>query len=291
VLRLIVLFGLLVLASGEVALALDRSIVTITTPRGAEQSFILIKPDHAVAAVILFAGGSGLLRLNRVPPLKVGATDFVVGNFLVRAREKFAAHGFIVVVVDAPADRQKEGMSPYFRIGKDHAIDIGAVADHLKREAGLPVWLIGTSAGSWSAALGAIGAGRDGIATSAIAGLVLSSSVTRLPPDSAYAKYFPTFSSEHPDGVMSMALDEIRVPTLIVAHSDDGCYATPAADAPALAEHFSHAPRVEIALISGGDPPRSDPCEAYSQHGFLGVEQQAVDRIAEFIKANGGRAP
>jgi hypothetical protein len=49
------------------------------------------------------------------------------------------------------------------------------------------------------------------------------------------------------------------------------------------------APEVEIALISVGNPLRSDPCEAYSQHGFLGVEQQAVDRIAEFILRNGGR--
>ena len=288
VLRLVVLTGLLFFATGKAVMSDSRSIVTITTPRGAEQAFILIKPDNAIASIILFAGGSGLLRLNRTPPLQVGATDFVSGNFLVRAREKFAAHGFIVAVVDAPSDRQKEGMSPYFLIGKDHATDIGAVADYLKREAGLPVWLVGTSAGSWSAALGAIGAGRDGIATSAIGGLVLTSTVTRLPQGSEFARALPTFTSEHPDGVMSIALDEIRVPTLIVSHSDDACYATPAADAPALAKHLTHAPKVEIALISGGDPPRSDPCEAYSQHGFLGVELQAVDRIAEFIKANGG---
>ena len=39
-------------------------------------------------------------------------------------------------------------------------------------------------------------------------------------------------------------------------------------------------------LLSGGDPPKSDPCEAMSQHGFLGIEGQAVDAIAKFIKAN-----
>lgn len=269
-------------------MATTRSIVSITTPRGVEQSFILINPDHAVACVILFAGGSGLLRLNRLPPLPVGPDDHVVGNFLVRSREKFAAHDFMVAVVDAPAD-QELGMGPYFRLSDSHASDIGAVAEYLKREAGFAVWLVGTSAGSWSAARGAIGAGRDGIATFAIDGLVLTSTVTRMPMDSAYAKHFSRFSSAHPDGVISMALDEVRVPTLIVSHSDDGCYATPAADAPALAKHLTHAPKVEIALISGGDPPRSDPCEAYSQHGFLGVEQQAVDRIAEFIKANGAK--
>jgi hypothetical protein len=286
--RLSVLAGLSVFASEEVALADSRSIVTITTPRGVGQSFILIKPDHPVASVILFAGGSGLLRLNRVPPLQVGPDDLVAGNFLVRSRERFAAHGFTVAVVDAPAD-QELGMGPYFRLSDSHATDIGAVAEYLKREAGLPVWLVGTSAGSWSAARGAIGAGRDGIATSSIDGLVLTSTVTRMPQDSDYAKYFSRFASEYPDGVISMALDEINVPTLIVSHSDDACNGTPAADAPTLAKHLTRAPKVEIALVSGGDPPRSDPCQAYSQHGFLGVEQQAVDRIAEFIAVNGRR--
>lgn len=288
VLRLSVLAALVFLTSGELALADSRSIVTLTTPRGVEQSFILIKPDHPVASVILFAGGSGLLRLHRVPPLQVGPDDFVVGNFLVRSREKFAAHDFIVAVVDAPSD-QELGMGPYFRLRKSHATDIGAVAHYLKLEAGLPVWLVGTSAGSWSAARGAIGAGRDGIAASAIDGLVLTSTVTRMPQDSDYAKYFSRFASEYPDGVISMALDEIRVPTLIVSHSDDACNGTPAADAPALAKHLTRAPKVEIALVSGGDPPRSDPCQAYSQHGFLGVEAQATDKIAEFIAGNGAR--
>jgi hypothetical protein len=50
------------------ALAESRSIVTITTPRGAQESFILIEPDHLAASVILFAGGNGLLRLNRKAP-------------------------------------------------------------------------------------------------------------------------------------------------------------------------------------------------------------------------------
>ena len=43
---------------------------------------------------------------------------------------------------------------------------------------------------------------------------------------------------------------------------------------------------MDVVLLSGGDTPKSDPCEAMSQHGFLGIEGQAVDAIAKFIKAN-----
>jgi len=64
----------------------------------------------------------------------------MAGNFLVRSREKFASHGFGVAVVDVPAD-EPHGMSSAFRVSKNHAIDITAVADYLKSQADVPVWL------------------------------------------------------------------------------------------------------------------------------------------------------
>jgi hypothetical protein len=289
-LRLIVLLGMLPLATWNVALGESASIVSIATPRGVQQLFILIKPDHAIASVILFAGGNGRLQLNRVPPPLVGPYAFVAGNFLVRSREKFAAHDFMVAVIDAPSDQPK-GMSPSFRVSKDHAIDIAAVADYLKTQADVPVWLVGTSAGSWSAARGAIGANRDGIATGSIDGLVLTSTVTRIAPGSAFARVFPEIARDYPDGVISMALPEIKVPTLIMSHSEDACEATPAVDAPALAKRLTQAVKVEITLLSGGDPPMSVPCEAYAAHGYYGIETQAVARIADFIRVNSKRGP
>jgi hypothetical protein len=42
-----------------------------------------------------------------------------------------------------------------------------------------------------------------------------------------------------------------------------------------------------VVLLEGGSPPQSEPCQAKSQHGFLGIEDQAVDAIAQFIMAQG----
>ena len=42
----------------------DATLVSIPTPRGVKQAFILIKPDKPVASVILFAGGHGALGLQ-----------------------------------------------------------------------------------------------------------------------------------------------------------------------------------------------------------------------------------
>jgi hypothetical protein len=291
VFRLTLVLGMLSAATCGAARAGSASVVSLSTPRGVQQAFILIKPDHPVASVILFAGGEGALGLTGASSLELGAENFdYAGNFLVRSREKFAAHDFVVAVVDAPSDHP-DGMGPNFRISKNHAIDIGVVAEYLKSQASVPVWLVGTSAGTWSAARGAIGAGRDAIATGSIDGLVLTSTVTHTPPDSEFGKAFPEFAKDRPEGVMSMALPQIRVPTLIVSHREDSCEATRPADAPALAKRLTRASKVEIALLTGGDPPRSDECNAYAPHGYFGIEAQAVDTIARFINSKPAHDP
>jgi hypothetical protein len=262
--RLSVISAALLAAFFEPAHAESRTLVSIQTPRGTTQAFILIKPDKPVASVILFAGGHGALDLTSASSMKWGE-----GNFLVRTRDRFAAHDLMVAVVDAPSD-QKQGMNALFRMSGAHAADIGAVAAYLKQQAGVPVWLIGTSMGTFSAAGGAIaGHGIDG--------LVLTSTITRSRPEWKIAQ-------SHRDGVASMELKAITAPTLIVSHRDDGCGVTPASDGPKLRNHLTGARRVDIALLHGGSPPQSEPCEAKSQHGFLGIEAQAVSTIATFIK-------
>lgn len=263
--RLAVTVMLLLAASGPVH-ADNSALVSIQTPRGAKQAFILIKPDKPVASVILFAGGHGALGLKSASSMNWGA-----GNFLVRSRDKFAAHDFLVAVVDAPSD-QRSGMNGIFRMGSAHAGDIGAVAAYLKKQADVPIWLVGTSMGTFSAAGGAIGAKN-------IDGLVLTSTITRAKPHWKIAQ-------SHRDGVASMPLQRITVPTLIVSHAKDGCDITPAADAPKLSKRLTNAKPIDIALLNGGDPPQSIPCEARSQHGFLEIEAEAVNTIAKFIKAN-----
>ncbi len=248
------------------ACADGETLVTLKTPRGVRQSFLLNKPAKPTAAVILFAGGHGALGLTGPGTMKWGA-----GNFLVRVRGKFADHGFMVAVVDAPSDHQG-GMNAIFRMSAAHAGDIGAVAARLRTEANVPIWLVGTSMGTFSAAGGAIGA-------RGIDGLVLTSTITRAQPNWKIA-------ASHPNGVASMALPRVTVPSLIMSHRKDGCEITPAADAPKLKARLTAAKPTEIVLLDGGAPPLSAPCEAKSQHGFLGIEDEAIATIARFVKAN-----
>ena len=83
-----------------------------------------------------------------------------------------------------------------------------------------------------------------------------------------------------------MALSGVAVPTLIVSHRKDACEITPAVDAPKLSKRLTMASKVEFALLDGGDLPLSDPCGAKSQHGYFGMEAEAVNTIAKFVSDN-----
>ena len=257
-----VAIALCLMTSGSVALA--EELVSLPSDRSDVTLKLLVLPaEKPVASVVLFAGGHGALRLEG--SAKEPSIGWGKGNFLVRTREDFARAGLLVAVVDAPSDRSGSmGMLGGFRASADHARDVEQVVAYLKQRANVPVWLVGTSRGTESAANAAIRA-------SGVAGLVLTSTLSR--PNKQGVE------------VLAMKLEDIRVPTLIVAHQDDDCEHTPPADAERIAKRLANAPRVEVKMLRGGKPPKSTPCEAYAAHGFFGIEQEAVDTIVQFIKS------
>ena len=253
-------FAAIVFLGTQVDARASDPIVTLRTRPDVTQSFVLLKPEMPVASVILFSGGPGKVPLDKLTPTQL----INRGNFLVRARYEFRRHGLIVAIVDAPSDQQAGGMVT-FRHGDEHAKDIGAVVDHLREIAAVPVWLIGTSRGTESVAALAIKLGPR------IDGAILTSTIT--------------VDTRGGWSVLRLPLDSIRVPVLVVAHAGDECFVTPPADAERIRKALVKSPRAEARLFEGGDPPRDrDPCEALHAHGFLGIEKKVVAAIAEFVK-------
>ena len=258
---IILLIQLVVLSVSWATVAADqKSFHSIPSEReGAEQPFWLIEPDNATHSVILFAGGSGVLDMGEYG---IGQE----GNFLVRTRSQFAAQGLVVAVVDRPTDRKKLFR---FRTTKKHAKDIKAVILFLQeRHPNKPIWLVGTSRGTISVAN--IAARFHGKA--APDGIVLTSSVTRK-------------SKKNLDSLEDIDLSAITAPTYIVHHEDDECKVTPYDEAKELMDALSSVEVKEFKGFSGGRSP-GKPCKGKSYHGFMGIEDEVVKSITDWIKAH-----
>jgi dienelactone hydrolase len=187
-----------------------------------------------------------------------------VGNFLVRTRKHWVKHNLLVAVPDAPSDMQ--GGIEMWRNSAEHAADIRAVIAHLRRYSKGPVFLIGTSRGTISAA----GIAAH-MAPGELGGIVLTATVTR------YNR------GRDKDRVQSAKLEKIRVPVLIAHHVDDSCDVTVFEDLPKLAKQFTNAAKVEIKGYKGGGNYRGSECGSRSAHGFRGIEKQVVRELAAWI--------
>jgi hypothetical protein len=243
-------------AHGQIA----QRVVDIPTRPGVSQRMLVLSPQDPKAAVILFAGGHGGLQIFPNGSFKWGE-----GNFLVRSRQLFADHGLLVVVVDAPSDRQSFPYLSAFRQRPEHVADIKAVIAWVREQAKVPVWLVGTSRGTQSAAYAAIElSGPEGPDGLALTSTILTDDKGRAVPD--------------------MPLGKLRIPVLVVHHEQDGCSHCRFSDVPGLMEELGGVPKKQLLSFKGGEN-RGDPCEAFAYHGFNGLEREVVAQISNWMLA------
>ena len=223
--------------------------------RGVSVPIYAVWNKTAVATVVLYSGGGGGFG-------KIGADGWPSSmNFLIRSAKLFSAHPFNVILVGRATDVST--LDGPTRIGDDHDRDNQAIFRAIKAKNAAPIWLVGTSMGTISATAAAI---RD--SGSNIAGIVLTSSVT------AYRVI---------GAVPSQDLARIKVPVLVLHHERDACKVCTPYEAKDIAAGLNNAPIKKTLLVSGGDGASGNPCEALHYHGFIGMEKEAVDLIANWI--------
>ncbi len=84
--------------------------------------------------------------------------------------------------------------------------------------------------------------------------------------------------------MQNLDLARIRVPVLVLHHKRDACRATPPEQAPRIVEALANASAKRLVMVDGGSGAHGGWCERMHWHGFIGMEQQAVDAIADFIR-------
>ena len=235
-----------------------QTVVDIPTRPGVTQRMLVLTPPEPKAAVVLLPGGHGGLQIFPNGSMKWGA-----GNFLVRTRQLFADRG--IMVVDAPSDRQSPPYLAGFRQTPEHVADLRAVIAWVRENAKAPVWLVGTSRGTQSAAYVATElSGPEGLD-----GVVLTAAI---------------LTDDKGRPVPAMALGKIRVPVLVVHHEQDGCSLCSFSEVPALMAKLVNTPRSQLLSFKGGQS-KGDPCEAFAYHGFNGLEPEVVQQVVAWVLA------
>jgi pimeloyl-ACP methyl ester carboxylesterase len=246
-------------ALGQTAPA--AAIVSDVPVAGGTERVLFLGGQQTRAIVVLLPGGNGIISLDRG-----GGVHQLGGNFLVRTLGQWAALGFAVVLPDAPNGTSLTGQ----RHLPAYADAIGRAIDFGRSRGALPVWLIGTSAGTTAAVNGAAHLG------SKVAGAVLTSSVTRRRGSSG-------------ESIFDAEPGAVAVPVLVVSNEYDTCADTPPGDAPMVLSALTRSPRKELVMVASGQIAKgSDPCQGMSPHGYLGIEGMVVQRISEWIRAAGG---
>jgi len=239
-----------------------QDVVDVPTRPGVTVRLLVLTPEAPKLTVLLLPGGHGGLQMGRSGSVAWGA-----GNFLVRTRQTWAEQGAVVAVMDAPSDRQSPPFLAGWRQTPEHLADVRAPLAWLRRQTALPVWLVGTSRGTQSAAF--VATELDG--PDAPDGLVLTATI---------------LSDAKGRAVPAMPLGRVKVPVLVVHHAQDGCSHCPPSLAPTLLDQFTQAPRKQFLVFSGGDS-LGDPCEAMSHHGFRGIEGDVVGQAMAWMRGAG----
>jgi len=251
-------YALLVLASTLTMVRASGELVTLDTRSGVTQQILIKQSINPKANLILFAGGKGKLKLSSG---KYKSNN----NFLIRSRQLFIDSGYVTVLIDAPSDKQdKLGMLKGFRNSQQHLQDIEVVIDYIRSLNNKPIWLVGTSRGTESAAYIAVNL------NSKIDGLVLTSSISK--------------TNNKGTSVTDLDLDKLTVPVLAIHHKNDKCKTTKPKVIKDIHRKSYNSSRVETRLFTGGDTPKSNnPCQARTYHGYFGIEKEVVENINNFI--------
>lgn len=250
-------FGLMFLCLSSQVWAADQLITVPTARDRVNTSYWWMPREGATATLLLISGGGGGIGFKNGQP----ASD----NFLIRTRDQFAAQGFNVALLGLSDDMRN--LTDNVRTSAEHAQDVLAVVKAIRAASPLPVWLVGTSRGTISAVSAAIlDQGQS------VAGIVLTSG------------YEPYVLKLRGGPAGTQGLESVKVPTLVYHHKQDGCRVTPPKGAAEVLAELVAAPIKKLVMVDGGGPPYGDPCQPRGYHGYVGMEQKAVEDVATWVK-------
>jgi pimeloyl-ACP methyl ester carboxylesterase len=236
-----------------------EEVVEMPLSDGQTQRVLYVAPANARGTIVMLPGGEGNVGLEDGGDIRHGH------NFVVRTRSLWNARGYAVLIPDTVDHANLRG----HRSTPEYAHLVRDLVTFAHRRINRPVFLLGTSQGSIAAMNGASHAEPD-----SIAGVVLTESVSVLGGSGE------TVFDADPRGV--------RVPALIVANRDDRCNVAPPGAAHKIAQAMSSSHDVTVMDVEGGMAKSATACGSLTPHGYYGIEDDVVSRIAHWLDDHAG---
>ena len=237
----------------------SESIQTISVTPDATLSFVVnantSKPKHVL---ILLVGGAGNINLVK----SENGYRYANGNFLMRARPLLADQEFVTIAPDVPSDLTGTGYSDEFRNSERHLGDIQKLIGYIHEQyPSADIYLVATSQGTVSSGVLALKLSNQ------IAGVI-------------HTATFSAMSIRAGAPLWNLPYDQVKSRQVFIHHTDDGCKWTLFGPLETIAKKN----KVELIAISDGDAGSGDPCQAFTHHGFLGVESEVVNKMRDWVK-------
>jgi len=254
--------------SADSIITLNRDRFPLFGNEAVTQSVLQVIAPEPKGVFVMLSGGSGQLNIED------GEISINSKTFLLRSRDFFAAEGYHALLMDVPSDLKLSGTGlTLYRLSPEHTSDIKAVIDYARDTfPGLPVWVIGVSRGTASAANAAVMLNNT---LSAPDGLVLAASLTR--PGVAQS-----------ESLEFIPLEIITAPVVLLHHEKDTCPATPVEDVNVLKKRLNdNAKKVKKMIFNGGSAPIQGGCAPLSYHTFFGIEEMVISKLTKWVNKQG----
>lgn len=254
------IFFVLVLLAGQ-AHAQTEEVVTLRLQTGTIAGLVA----HQEGAkdfkygVALFPGHPGIMKLRREED---GQAQYELrGNYLVRSRRHWLDADTLIAVIDAPSN-EWTSFTQHYRATAPYGQAIQALVTEIGRRYAVDDWtFIGTSEGSISA----FHAAR--MNPTLARRVILTSSVFK--------------PGRNGPGLAGVDWKALQAQLLFVHHADDPCEYTSYRDAQRAAE----AAAAPLVTVRGGGPAKGGACQAFTAHGFVGVEREVVLAMRDWVKS------
>jgi hypothetical protein len=258
----VILLVLLGIAAIDVPAQAAEPTVQISS-RNQKIRAILLKPEKPVASVVLLVGGHGQMDIAPNGAIKWGR-----GNQLIRTRAEYLKQGFAVLVPDIAPDWKGENSKPVsnYRLHARHGADIGALVAYMRTIAE-PVVIVGTSRAAVT----------TGVALLVNEGKNRPDYVALTAPMLMPAENQPSFQK-----AIQGKADRAQIQMLVVGHKKDECKYTLPESIDAF-RNWRGADKLEIVMLDGPQGT-GHPCDAQAAHGFIGIDNQVVTTVSEWIK-------